>query len=57
MFRLGPWEMAIIIAIVVIIFGPKRLPELGKGIGQFIKNFKSSIKGDDENPPKENKPS
>ena len=46
MFRLGPWEIAIILAIIVLIFGPKRLPELGKGIGQFLKNFKNSLKGD-----------
>lgn len=46
MFRLGPWEIAVILAIVIIIFGPKRLPELGRGIGQFIKNFKNSLQGD-----------
>ncbi len=55
MFRLGPWEIALIVAVVVIIFGPKRLPELGKGIGQFIKNFKNSLSGNDkddnQNPP------
>lgn len=45
MFRLGPWEIALIVVVVLIIFGPKRLPELGRGIGQFIKNFKNSIKG------------
>jgi len=54
MFRLGPWEIALIVVIVLIIFGPKRLPELGKGIGQFIKNFTKSMKGesDDKDPPK-----
>lgn len=49
MFRLGPWEIALIVAVVLIIFGPKRLPELGRGIGKFIKNFKSSITGKDDN--------
>jgi len=48
MFRMGPWEIALIVAIVLIIFGPKRLPELGKGIGQFFKNFKKSIQGKEE---------
>lgn len=45
MFRLGPWEIALIVIVVLIIFGPKRLPELGKGIGHFFKNFKNSISG------------
>ncbi|MBX7149826.1 twin-arginine translocase TatA/TatE family subunit [bacterium] len=56
MFRLGPWEIVLIVAVVIIIFGPKRLPELGKGIGQFFKNFKNGISGNDDkndqNPPK-----
>ncbi len=50
MFRLGPWEIVLIVAVVIIIFGPKRLPELGRGIGQFFKNFKNSIKGDHDDP-------
>ena len=36
--------MLIILAIVILIFGTNRLPELGKGIGSGIKNFKSSMK-------------
>ena len=45
MFRLGPWEIVLIVMVVLIIFGPKRLPELGKGIGHFFKNFKNSLSG------------
>ncbi|MGE0862395.1 MAG: twin-arginine translocase TatA/TatE family subunit [Vicinamibacterales bacterium] len=41
---LGLPEMLIILAIVILIFGANRLPELGKGIGQGIKNFKSGMK-------------
>jgi sec-independent protein translocase protein TatA len=37
-------EMIIILAIVVLIFGANRLPELGRGIGAGIKNFKSSMR-------------
>ncbi len=48
MFKLGPWEIALIVVIVLIIFGPKRLPELGKGIGQFFKNFTKSLKGESD---------
>jgi sec-independent protein translocase protein TatA len=47
-FKLGPWELILILAIVVVLFGAKRLPEMGKGIGEGIKNFKKSIKGGDE---------
>jgi sec-independent protein translocase protein TatA len=48
-FKLGPWELILILAIVVVLFGAKRLPEMGKGIGEGIKNFKKSIKGDEGN--------
>lgn len=42
---IGMPEMLIILAIVILIFGANRLPELGKGIGAGIKNFKSSVSG------------
>jgi sec-independent protein translocase protein TatA len=41
---IGLPEMLIILVIIVLIFGASRLPEIGKGIGQGIKNFKSSMK-------------
>lgn len=44
MFGLSPAEIAIILIIVIILFGPKRLPELGAGIGKAINNFKESFK-------------
>jgi sec-independent protein translocase protein TatA len=47
MFRLGPLELGLVLLIVFFLFGAKRLPEMGKGIGEGIKNFKKSIKGDD----------
>ena len=49
---IGLPEMLIILAIVILIFGANRLPELGKGIGAGIKNFKSGMKeGTEENKP------
>ena len=48
MFRLGVPELLIIGLLVLFFFGGRRLPEMGKGIGEGIKNFKKSIKGDDE---------
>ncbi len=40
MFGLGPTELIFIIAIALIIFGPRRLPEMGKAIGKAIREFK-----------------
>jgi sec-independent protein translocase protein TatA len=39
----GPTELILIVLIVVIIFGARRLPELGKSLGEGIKNFRKSI--------------
>jgi sec-independent protein translocase protein TatA len=47
MGRIGLPELIVILAIVIIIFGANRLPELGKGIGSAIKNFKEGMKDDD----------
>jgi sec-independent protein translocase protein TatA len=47
MFRLGPAELLIIGLIVLFLFGGKKLPEMGKGIGEGIRNFKKSISGDE----------
>jgi sec-independent protein translocase protein TatA len=44
MGRLGIPELMIILAIVVIIFGANRLPQLGKGIGSAIRNFRDGLK-------------
>jgi len=48
MFGMGPMELTIILVIVVVLFGARRLPEIGSGFGQAIKNFKSGISADDE---------
>ncbi len=39
----GPTELLLIVLIIVIIFGARRLPELGKSLGEGIKNFKKSV--------------
>jgi sec-independent protein translocase protein TatA len=44
--KVGLAELMVILAIVVIIFGANRLPQLGRGIGSAIKNFKDGIKDD-----------
>jgi sec-independent protein translocase protein TatA len=46
--KLGLPEILVILAIALLIFGPGRLSELGKGLGEGIRNFKSSIKDGEE---------
>lgn len=48
MFSPGPWELLIILLIVLIIFGAGKLPEIGAGLGKGIKNFKKATSGKDE---------
>ncbi len=43
----GGFELFAIVAVVVLLFGGKKIPELAKGLGQGIKNFKSAIKEDE----------
>ncbi len=47
MFNLGFPEMVLLFVIVILIFGTSRLPELGRGIGEGIRNFKKSLRDDD----------
>ena len=51
--NIGPLELAIVAIIALVVFGPNRLPELGKSLGSGLREFKSSISGedDDEDPP------
>lgn len=55
MFGLRPQEMIFIALIILFFFGAKKLPEMGKGIGEGIKNFKKSMKHvDKDNDDKDN---
>lgn len=45
---LGPWELAIILVIVVIIFGVGKLPEIGGALGKGIKEFRTSASSEDD---------
>jgi len=44
----GPLEIAVVLMIALIVFGPKRLPELGKSMGKGIREFKGSLSMDDK---------
>ena len=43
--NIGPMEMVVILAIALIVLGPKRLPELGRSLGSGMREFKDSISG------------
>jgi sec-independent protein translocase protein TatA len=48
---LGVPELLLLLVIVVLIFGATRLPDIGKGLGKGISNFKKSVKGEGEDEP------
>lgn len=45
--RIGFPEMVMIVAILLLVFGASRLPELGRGLGKAIRGFKDATKGDE----------
>ena len=51
MFRLGPVELLIILAIVVLIFGVGRIGKIGKELGTGMREFRKGIQGDEEDKP------
>jgi len=45
--NVGPLELAIVLIIALVVFGPKRLPELGRSLGRGIREFRGSVSGED----------
>jgi sec-independent protein translocase protein TatA len=45
---IGPAELILIFIIALLVFGPKKLPELGKGLGEGIRGFKSAVRENEE---------
>lgn len=54
MRSIGMPELLVILGVAVLLFGGKKIPEVAKGLGEGIRNFKSALKGD-EHPPEEKK--
>ncbi len=48
MGRIGPWELILILLVVLVIFGGTKLPQVGKGLGDAIREFRRASRGDDE---------
>ena len=44
MFGLGPWELALIFLVILLLFGAKRLPDIAQGLGKGIREFKKAVK-------------
>ena len=44
---IGPWQVVLIVAVALLLFGGKKIPELMKGLGQGMKEFKKATKDDD----------
>lgn len=45
--NIGPLEVAIVVIIALVIFGPKKVPELGRSVGEAFRGFKSGMSGDE----------
>ena len=48
MFGLNPWELGLILMAILLLFGAKRVPEIGRSLGKGIREFKSSVEGKDD---------
>jgi sec-independent protein translocase protein TatA len=56
MWTPGPLEIIVILVIVLIVFGPKRLPDLGRSLGRGMREFKDSVTGKDKDELSEGSP-
>jgi sec-independent protein translocase protein TatA len=54
--NVGPLELIVVLIIALVIFGPKRLPELGRSLGKGIREFRGSLSGDSKDDDDEQKP-
>lgn len=45
---IGPWQVVLIVAVVLLLFGGRKIPELMRGLGKGVKEFKDATQGDDK---------
>lgn len=45
-----PWHLLVVLVVALLLFGPRKLPELGKGLGEAMRGFKDGIKGGPDTP-------
>ncbi len=55
-FRMGPWEIALIVIVILIVFGVGKLPTVGSAIGKGMRAFRKGQQGEDEEEEEEPKP-
>lgn len=48
MGSIGPWQIVLIVLVILLLFGGRKIPELMKGLGKGMKEFKDATKGDEE---------
>ena len=50
-FGIGVWELLILLLVLLLVFGPKRLPDMGRQLGKGMREFRDSVSGKDEDEP------
>ncbi len=55
-FRIGPWEIALVLVIILIVFGVGKLPQVGGAIGKGMRAFRRGQRGEDDGEEEEEKP-
>ena len=46
--NVGPWELILLVVVLLLVFGSRRLPEIGRSVGKGMREFKNSVTGKDE---------
>jgi sec-independent protein translocase protein TatA len=49
--NIGPWEIILLLLLALLLFGAKRLPEIGRSLGRGMREFKDSVSGKDDDEP------
>jgi sec-independent protein translocase protein TatA len=48
--NIGPWEIIILVVVLLLVFGSRRLPEIGRSVGKGMREFKHAVTGKDDQP-------